>query len=191
MLIPANTVVWVPFVFDTTAGSMQNNYITAELNVYLYSDYPGMSITVGMYGSNGALLSIDKLGIAADYCQSAPCAWMGASPSGTSNQIISNESGKATVSFPINPTNLTLQQGSTFYVAFVATHAIWVGGFSAADRSGGNGLQYGQSPWEAPVTYEGSAGQQQAATLPTSLPQATLTSSFEIAINGNVGIPEG
>jgi hypothetical protein len=90
----------------------------------------------------------------------------------------------------ITQSNFTLQQGDVFYVAFVSTHSIWVGGFSYTDRSGGSGLKYGQSPWESPVTYQGSEGQQ-GLTLPTNLPQAELTSSFETAIVGNVAIPIG
>jgi hypothetical protein len=190
MLIPANTLTWVPLVFDTNASAVQNNFMTADVNVFLYSDYSGMNITVGVYGAGGNLINSDPGGLPSNYCNQVPCASEGASPSGSPNQVVSipNWPNKAAASFPADPYNLTLRQGSTFYVAFVSDRPIWVGGFSAADRSGGSGLQYGQSPWEAPVTYEGTMGQQQNAVLPNDLPSAALSSSFEISVSGNVGL---
>jgi hypothetical protein len=187
-LIPAYTLTWIPFVFDTSTVSMPNNQFLAQLGAYLYSDYAGMNISVGVYGPDGIFINADPIRLPSNWCNQAPCTWMGTSPNGAPNQIMPNESAKATGTFPVSLSNLTLQQGDIFYVAFVANHPIWIGGFSTSDRSGGSGLQYGQSPWETPVTDEASMGQL-SVKLPPSLPPPALTSSFEIAISGTVSTP--
>jgi hypothetical protein len=192
ILIPADTVAWVPMVFDTNASSYQGNSMLADVVLFLYADYTGLNLTVGIYGPNGSLISPnDPLQEPSNFCQ-APCN-LSATPNGTANQIVSlpNWQHMAEGEFPVLATNLTLAQGSTFYVALVATHAIWAGGFSPSDREGGSGLQYGQSPWEAPVTYEGAVGQQTDAALPSSLPQAEFSSSFETSIYGYAGFTAG
>jgi hypothetical protein len=189
MLIPANTLTWIQFVFETSAGSLRNS-VLAQLEVYVSSGYTEMNVTIGMYGPDGNLMSADSYVPPLSNCHIAPCEALG-NASITPNQVMSmqNFTGQASESFPVDPANVTLPQGSVFYVAFVANQSIWVGGFSAPDRSGGTGLQYGQFPWEAPATYEGPMGQQQNATLPNSLPAPALTTSFETCIGGDVEIP--
>jgi hypothetical protein len=188
MLVPAYTLVWVPFVFEASGAAVPNSFFVAEVGMFGYADDAGMNITLGLYGPDGNLIDSDVNGLPSDYCEGQLCVHMGDSPSGSPNQIMSNESHVAMVSWPISQINCTLQQGGDFYVAFVVSHPVWIGGFSASDRSGGSGPEFGQSPWESPVTYEGQEGQQDLS-LPTSLPQAQLTSPFEIAIVGELDVP--
>jgi hypothetical protein len=194
IFIPANTLTWVPLAWDTNASSYRWNYVVANVILVECSVYGEGKITVGVYGHQGTLINADDFELAsgwANSCAQDPFDSIGATPNGTANQVISvpNWQNIPNGAFPAFPDNVTLQQGSTFYVAVVATRSIWLGGFSASDRSGGTGLAYGQSPWEAPVTYEGAMGQQPNATLPNSLPQAVFTSTFEMSVAGNVGIP--
>ena len=48
MLVPANTLVWVNFVYPESIS----NYISGEFNFYVFADDSNINLTLGLYDSN-------------------------------------------------------------------------------------------------------------------------------------------
>jgi hypothetical protein len=151
--------------------------------IWGYAHEDGTLINLGIYGPNGNLVANDT--------DSMPGHSTTGSSNFTANQVMSFPSNAPQVGLAADVSKYNISEGSDFTVALVANHSLWVAGWTAANRTGGTGLAYGQSPWEVPVTYEAPVGQYTA--LPSILPQPSFESSFELGVGGvaNWTVEEG
>jgi hypothetical protein len=181
ILIPADTLVWTDFTY----GASNSNSIAGIINFYPYADDGGVNVTVAIYGADGNLLG-KSLTTFPSACQiDEDCNSLGNTPSGTINQIMSMHD-TFTTSCGVQLGNKNLPEGSTFSIALIADHALWLAGWSAADRANGTGPQNGQTPWQTPSTFDTP----NITSMPTTLPQAASTSTFEVNFSGTAEYPD-
>lgn len=165
IFIPAKTLVWVQLLYPANFSAG----ILVEFDVFMYPGMPATNITLGVYASNGTLVSQEVY----SNQTGAPFSRSGQVPNGTLNEVISLPSFGSDTAMPGETDSLAFSRGERFFAAIIFNEPLWILGSESS-----------QPTWMVPGFNEAAPGEFTA--LPASLPSPSMTSQFELLVQGSV-----
>lgn len=175
ILVPANTLTWTNFRLN---GTTTDVLVSGSIYLFPFPNAIGTNVTVAIY-LNGALAASSTTQVPNN---NYGIGFSSVPTSTSANSVFALMGLIPTVAVGTQSSSALNINGATVTIAIVCDRTIWLAGWTEADMSGGAGPPFGKSVGQLAGTYEAT---QLSAFLPSTLPQAATTLTFEFQVSGS------